>query len=167
MTSLADRQLEAWKARMAPLGRLPKEWLGKTPESMPPPRIRDRILRGFGGKCARSGLPITGTFICDHVIPLADGGLNCERNLQPLLDDENKRKTREEAKARARADRARRARNGTKTAPTTKLKGAPFALAPPQAKATTPVEKKAPESNTSNKFGFLERRPMFVNEDQS
>lgn len=66
------------------MARSVAEWIGKTDDSVPPPRVRDRVLRKHEGRCANCGNKITGTFTCDHIKALINGGENRETNLQPL-----------------------------------------------------------------------------------
>ena len=153
MSDLAARQYTEWLVAVQKLGRAPPEWVGKTPDAMPPGRVRDRILRTWGAICYLSGLPIVGPFEIEHIIPLSMGGMNAERNLHPVLAAEHRKKTRCEAKERAKADRARRAANGTKTAPTKKIQSAPFPVAEKESKRR-PVEKLAGlgPSNLARRF---------------
>jgi len=63
------------------------EWIGKTDNTAPPPRVKARICERQGGKCATcnrklgmAGEPIE----FDHIIALINGGANREANLQAL-----------------------------------------------------------------------------------
>lgn len=64
------------------------EWVGKTPDSDPPPRVKLRVFQRQGERCngckrpLRSGEPKT----CDHKKALVNGGENREKNLQILGD---------------------------------------------------------------------------------
>lgn len=66
--------------------RAVEEWIGRTPNDDPPPRVKDRVLRRFGRQCyscgnvIRAGKPWT----CDHLVALILRGENRERNLGPL-----------------------------------------------------------------------------------
>ncbi len=64
------------------------EWIGRTPDSIPPPRVKLRVFQKFNGRCQcgcgrriRSGE----AWQCDHTVALVNGGQNREANLQPLL----------------------------------------------------------------------------------
>lgn len=76
-------------------GRAIAEWIGKTPNTVPPPAVQLRVLLRQSRKDA-----ITGQVIrpgdktqCDHIKPLKAGGENRESNLQILLDNSHKAKT--------------------------------------------------------------------------
>lgn len=62
------------------------EWIGVTPDTAVPPRVRLRVLENFHHTCAGCTRPIaTGdAWTCDHKQALINGGENRERNLQPL-----------------------------------------------------------------------------------
>lgn len=63
-----------------------EEWIGRNDDEPFPPRVRLRILRKFGHRCASCTRAIRGgdRWICDHTIALINGGLNRESNGQPL-----------------------------------------------------------------------------------
>lgn len=84
------------------------EWIGKTDDTPPPPRVKLRILRRQDHICALSKMPIPSgvTPHFDHIKRLADGGENRETNLQAVLPGAHKVKTAVEAKAAAKADAA-------------------------------------------------------------
>lgn len=89
------------------MSRTIPEWIGKTDDSVPPPRVKQRILvERQDRKCALTGAPIPPgiTPHYDHIIPLRDGGENRESNLQAVMPDAHKRKTAREAKERAKVD---------------------------------------------------------------
>lgn len=66
------------------MARSVEEWIGKTDDEMAPPRVRLRVLMKYRDCCANCGTFIVGTFTCDHIIAIINGGENRERNLQPL-----------------------------------------------------------------------------------
>lgn len=149
-----ERARAEWKDRCAKVrvGRSIPEWRGKKADSKVPDAVRDRVLETWGGACYLSGIIIAGKpWDLEHVIPLAEGGENREANLRPALRAPHIIKSAKEKKRQSKADRARRAGNGTKAAPKQKLEGAGFAKAEPQARATKEVEKLA----------GLPRRPMY------
>lgn len=80
------------------------EWIGKTPESMPGVHATLRLYAKQDGKCACGcGMVMNlerDKIDCDHITPLRDGGENRERNLQLLLRDHHKAKTKAENIAR-------------------------------------------------------------------
>jgi 5-methylcytosine-specific restriction enzyme A len=71
------------------VSRTVPEWIGKTPDTPVPPRVRLRVLKAFGEKCADCTRPITPgvAWTCDHIKALINGGENRERNLRPLCDE--------------------------------------------------------------------------------
>lgn len=86
------------------------EWIGKTDDSMPPPRVKDRIRERQGNKCALTGREFRpgDTIHYDHIVPLWLGGANTESNLQAALSEPHMRKTAMEAKVRAKCSRIRK-----------------------------------------------------------
>ncbi len=71
------------------------EWIGKTPDSAIPPRVKLRILEAQKNACATCR-----TEFCahvrpqfDHTIALINGGENREGNLQAICDHCHKPKT--------------------------------------------------------------------------
>ncbi len=55
------------------------EWIGKTDDSMPPERVRLRILRRYNFTCYKTGVPIApgSKWQLDHIIAIINGGKNC------------------------------------------------------------------------------------------
>lgn len=85
------------------------DWRGRTPEAMPPKTVFDRIYARQGGKDAITGLPFTSKdrIVRDHIVPLIDGGENCESNLQLITEYQHKLKTAREAMTRGKERRVR------------------------------------------------------------
>lgn len=71
------------------MSRSTKEWVGKTDDTPVPPRVRLRVLKKFGGRCATCTRAITPgvAWTCDHVIAMINDGENRESNLQPLCNE--------------------------------------------------------------------------------
>jgi 5-methylcytosine-specific restriction endonuclease McrA len=78
-------------------------WVGTTDDAKIPLQVQMRILLRQGGRCAITGWKFApgDPKSLDHIVPLADGGLHDERNLQWILDLEHKAKTKAEAEVRA------------------------------------------------------------------
>jgi len=96
-------------------GRSVQEWIGKTPDTKCPDRIRDRIFLRHKGICHISDAKIgpKDKWELEHIKALHAGGENRESNLAPALVEPHKIKTAKENKDRAKADRIRRKANGT------------------------------------------------------
>ena len=90
-------------------GRKAEEWIGRTPDSKPPKSVIDRLFLKQMGRCAISGRKIAAgeTTHADHIVPLKDGGMNREANLQLVTVDAHREKTADENAARAKERRIR------------------------------------------------------------
>lgn len=85
------------------------EWQGATPDAAIPERVKIRIFNRYGGRCAITGKRLMpGEIDYDHIIPLRDGGLHCEANLQPVWRKMHREKTGAENSERAKIDEKRR-----------------------------------------------------------
>jgi len=71
------------------------EWIGATPDTKVPPRVRLRVFEAFGGRCYLSGKKIMpgDAWEIDHIRALKNGGENREKNLAPVLAEKHKAKT--------------------------------------------------------------------------
>lgn len=89
--------------------RIP-EWLGASPDTRAPDRVRVRVFEAFQGRCHWSGRVIRpgDPWDVDHVLALANGGENRESNLAPILRYEHPNKTRHDVKQKARDARVRK-----------------------------------------------------------
>jgi 5-methylcytosine-specific restriction protein A len=67
-------------------GRTVAEWIGKTPDSAIPDRVRLRVLLRYRCVCAGCGIKLGNgvTWDCDHIKALVNDGEHRESNLQPL-----------------------------------------------------------------------------------
>jgi 5-methylcytosine-specific restriction enzyme A len=76
-------------------GRTVPEWIGATPDTPPPARVRLRVFEAHGGVCYLSKRKIRAgdEWECDHVIALTNGGENRESNLAPALKAPHRAKT--------------------------------------------------------------------------
>jgi 5-methylcytosine-specific restriction enzyme A len=68
--------------------RTVKEWIGATPDTPVPPRVRLRVFERAQGRCQLCTRKITAgvKWICDHIKALINGGENRESNLQCICD---------------------------------------------------------------------------------
>jgi len=98
------------------LARSKTEWQGRTDDSMPSQAVRIRIFRMQDGRCPACSRNLQpGNITCDHIKPLEDGGENREANLQLICTDPcSLRKTGDENRRRAKADRVAAKRLGFK-----------------------------------------------------
>lgn len=95
------------------------EWIGRTDDSRPPPRVRLRVFEAHGGRCHISGRKIEAgdAWDLDHIVALVNGGENRETNLAPALKDKHREKTARDVAQKAK-DRSVRAKHlGIKTKP--------------------------------------------------
>jgi 5-methylcytosine-specific restriction protein A len=78
------------------VSRAVEEWIGKTDDTPAPPRVQLRVFLKFDGHCqCGCGIKIDNKpWQTDHRLALINGGENRESNLQPLLVDHHKTKTR-------------------------------------------------------------------------
>lgn len=91
-------------------GRSVEEWIGATPDAKIPPRVKLRVFEAHGGRCHLTGRKINpgDQWDCDHILALCNGGEHRESNLAPALREEHRKKTAEDVKMRAKADRVRK-----------------------------------------------------------
>lgn len=90
-------------------GRKTDEWIGRTADSKPPKAVLDRLFLRQHGRCALTGKKFMPGEVkhADHIVPLKDGGLNHERNLQLVAEKPHREKTALENTARAKERRMR------------------------------------------------------------
>jgi 5-methylcytosine-specific restriction protein A len=88
-------------------GRTVPEWIGATPDAVPPPRVRLRVFERHEGRCHRSGRKIRAgePWQCDHVVAIINGGENRESNLAPILTDPHREKTAEDVAIKSKTAR--------------------------------------------------------------
>jgi len=108
-------------------GRPVKEWIGKTPETPVPPRVKARIVMSQDGICAcgcevKLGMaaePIE----FDHTQALINGGENRESNLRALRQGCHKVKTRKDVAQKSTEARRRNKHLGFEKKSTNPLPG--------------------------------------------
>lgn len=95
-------------------GRSVPEWIGKTPDSKIPPRVRMRVFERFNGVCYLSGRKIAAGEIwdCDHIRALVNGGEHRESNLAPALQDKHRAKTADDVREKSVVSRKALAHRG-------------------------------------------------------
>lgn len=63
------------------------EWIGTTPDSPVPDRVKVRVFARYEGRCHWTGKRIMpgDAWDTDHIVALINGGENRENNLAPIL----------------------------------------------------------------------------------
>lgn len=91
-------------------------WVGKTDDSQAPARVRLRIFVRYDGRCGCCLRKIRPgeKWQLDHVDALINGGRNDESNLQPLLVEHHRNKTRADVAQKATTYRKRSKHIGIK-----------------------------------------------------
>lgn len=86
------------------------EWIGKTDDERPPPRVRVRIFERHNGVCHISKRKIMpgDKWECEHILALILGGENRESNMAPALVKPHKEKTAQDLAQKAKNDRVRK-----------------------------------------------------------
>lgn len=90
--------------------RAVKEWIGRTADTSPPPRVKLRIWVRENGTCYLTGRKIQPCepYQFDHKIAIINGGENRESNLFLALVDKHKEKTKVDLAEKSRvADQAK------------------------------------------------------------
>jgi 5-methylcytosine-specific restriction protein A len=103
------------------------EWIGRTPDTPAPPRVRLRVFERYKGICYLSGRKIMpgDKWQLEHPLALINGGENRESNMAPALVEAHKVKTAEDMEQKAKNDRVRKRHLGIKK-PRTILGGKNF-----------------------------------------
>ena len=101
------------------------EWIGKTPDTPVPARVRLRVFEAHDGRCAETGRKIMpgDDWQLDHAQALANGGENRETNLQPVLTFAHKEKTARDVAQKAKDRRVRAKHVGAKAPPRSRIAG--------------------------------------------
>lgn len=108
-------------------------WFGLTDDAKPPPRVYLRVFVKFDGKCqcgCNRKIAPGEHWQLDHVVALINGGSNSESNLQPLITEHHKNKTRADMAEKSRTYRKRAKHLGIKrsgrTIPGRRFSGEPI-----------------------------------------
>lgn len=90
-------------------GRTVPEWQGATPDTPIPTRVKLRIWKRCGGRCALSGKKLMpgDAYDFDHIIALANGGRNVETNIQLVSREKHREKTRDDVAEKSKVARIR------------------------------------------------------------
>lgn len=105
------------------------EWIGKTPDTPVPPRVKVRVFEAYGGCCYLSGrkIRVGDDWEVEHIIAIVNGGENRERNLAPALKDAHRGKTDADLALKKKIARTRRKHLGQWPKSKTPLRSRPFA----------------------------------------
>ena len=100
-------------------------WRGKTDDTKAPPRVCLRIFLRHDGRCSCCNRRIgpTEQWQLDHIVALINGGENRETNLQPLLTEHHRTKTRKDIAEKALSYRKRVKHLGIKRAKSRPMPG--------------------------------------------
>lgn len=100
------------------MSRSVEEWIGKTDDTVPPPRVRLRVFDSHNGRCYICTVKITaGSYWqCDHITALCNGGRNAESNLAPACRNCCYSKTAEDVSEKSKLNKKRSKHLGIKKA---------------------------------------------------
>lgn len=104
------------KKLATPGRRATDEWIGKTPDSPIPERVKERILERQEWRCAKTGadLRTVKKINFDHIIAIINGGPNRESNIAAIAEKEHKPKTRSDRAIRSKTASTVKAHYGLK-----------------------------------------------------
>lgn len=90
------------------------EWIGKTPDTPVPPRVKMRVLKRYGFKCYLTGEDIRpgDAWDADHVLAITNGGENRESNLAPALKQAHRDKTRRDVRVKSKREKSLKKKYG-------------------------------------------------------
>lgn len=114
--------------RTVETGRAVPEWIGATPDTPVPDRVKLRVFRKYEGRCYLSGRKIMpgDAWEVEHIKALGLNGENRESNLAPALVDAHKDKTADDRARMAKADRIARKNAGLWPKSRARLPSRPF-----------------------------------------
>jgi 5-methylcytosine-specific restriction protein A len=126
------------------MARSVEEWIGKTPDTAIPPRVKLRIFERAGGRCHISGRLIRAgeRWDAEHIIALCNGGEHRETNLAPALTALHRGKTALDVAEKSMVYRKRAKHLGI-TPKRQKIQSRGFARSAPQHTATRPIERRS------------------------
>lgn len=105
-----------------------EEWIGATPDSAIPERVKLRIWEREGGRCYLTKKKILpgDAYEFEHVIALSCGGENRESNIRLALKDKHREKTAADRNTSAKLDRIAKKHRGIWPASKSRLQSRPF-----------------------------------------
>lgn len=104
------------------------EWIGATPDTPIPMRVKLRVFERFGGRCYLTGRKIMpgDKWDAEHVIAIINGGANREGNLKPALKAPHAEKSKVDVALKSKTARIKAKHLGQWPAPARKLQSRPF-----------------------------------------
>ena len=102
------------------------EWIGKTPDSPVPPRVRDRIFTRYNGRCqcgCNREIRPGESWDCEDTIAIINGGERRESNLKPWLSEHHPKKTALDVAEKSRVYRKRAKHRGIETRSARPMRG--------------------------------------------
>lgn len=92
-----------------PVKRATEEWIGATPDTPIPARVKLRIWEREEGRCYLTGKKIMpgDAYDFEHVVSIANGGGNRESNLRIALAVKHREKTADDRAEQAKTERQR------------------------------------------------------------
>lgn len=90
--------------------RSTEEWIGATPDTAIPPRVRLRVFERAGGRCEECTRKLGpgDAWQADHIVALVNGGENRERNLRCLCSWCHRTKTNDDVAEKAKVAAVRK-----------------------------------------------------------
>lgn len=112
---------------VSPVREVP-EWVGATPDTPVPLRVKLRVFAAHNGRCYLSHRRINpgDVWEAEHVVAIINGGENRESNLAPALKDKHREKTDEDLAIKGKTARVRAKHLGTWPKSRRPLKGRGF-----------------------------------------
>jgi 5-methylcytosine-specific restriction enzyme A len=121
------------------------EWIGATPDSKVPPRVRVRVFQRYGGRCqcgCNRAIRPGEAWDCEDTIALINGGERREGNLKPWLSEHHPKKTAQDVAEKSRVYRKRAKHIGVELRRGPKIQSRGFEKRQPQRTASRPVERR-------------------------
>lgn len=109
-------EFKFYQIRRAIYARRTDEWVGASPDTPVPPRVRIRVFEKFSGMCCecRKRIFPGDKWQIDHKVALINGGDNRESNLRLLCASCHRTKTKADVKEKAAVYRKRAKHLGVK-----------------------------------------------------
>ena len=119
------------------------EWIGRTPDTPVPPRVRVRVFDRYEGRCCcgcNRKIMAGEKWDCEDTIAIINGGERRESNLKPWLSEHHPKKTAQDVAEKSRVYRKRMKHLGIKTN-VAKIQSRGFQKRPAQRTASRPIQR--------------------------